>query len=273
MTTTKSVEIKSSHAGELSLIRIALSLYFWAFFLFLTMGVSLLIIFIGFCNRLFFKGRRRSDRLAHNVANFWGHWAFKSVPGWEVHIEGIEHLDQKNEPYVITCNHESMADIWAAYLLNTQFRWIAKDSLFKLPIVGPAMREVGYVSLARGHRDSHSEAIEQSRQILRQGTNMFFFPEGTRSTDGIKRFKVGAFKLAKEENRPILPVVIHGAAVLLPKKSWLIATKARVDIAVLEPIDPSVFQNMDYDDIGEYTRALIIKKHDEIVAKRQQNVD
>lgn len=252
-------------------MRYLLSIYFWIFFLFVTYTCALVILTVGFLNRLLFNGRKKSDHFTHRVAEFWAKLSLKAIPGWDIHIEGRENLDPALGPYVITSNHESMADIWVAYLMNTQFRWLAKDSLFKIPLVGPAMREGGYVAIVRGDRDSHGKALEQSRQILRNGINMFFFPEGTRSTEGIKRFKVGAFKIAKEEKRPILPMVIHGAANLLPKNSWLVAPRARIDIAFLKPIPASFFENMDYDAAAEHTRSLIIEKHNQILNKLKQD--
>jgi 1-acyl-sn-glycerol-3-phosphate acyltransferase len=67
------------------------------------------------------------------------------------------------------------------------------------------------------------------------------FPEGTRSVDGeLKRFKHGAFTLAKEFGVPVIPIVIDGTRDALPKQGVMLRQTNRVDIRVhvLEPVAP-----------------------------------
>jgi 1-acyl-sn-glycerol-3-phosphate acyltransferase len=101
------------------------------------------------------------------------------------------------------------------------------------------MRWAGYVPIRRGDKDSHGVAMQAAKERLHAGIAMFFFPEGTRSVDGrIKEFKTGAFRLAVENNVPIVPIALKGAGNLLPKGSWK-PGRAHVSIKVLPPIAPS----------------------------------
>jgi 1-acyl-sn-glycerol-3-phosphate acyltransferase len=63
------------------------------------------------------------------------------------------------------------------------------------------------------------------------------FPEGTRSDDGnIAPFKLGAFRLAIESGRPVVPIVLAGARELLPKHSLVFRREATLSLVVLPPV-------------------------------------
>jgi len=187
------------------------------------------------------------------------------MPGWRVTVDGSEYLPQDGQPMVVVANHESMSDIWAMYYLGIQFRWLSKESVFKVPMVGQAMQWAHYVPIKRGSRESASMAMEESAARVRQGLSMFFFPEGTRSRDGVmKPFKSGAFKLAQNEQVPILPVAIHGAGDLLPKGSWM-PGEARVRIKVLPPLPPPPPGDGNIDAFAASVRAQILAAHTELV--------
>lgn len=179
-------------------------------------------------------------------------------------IHGEEHLPKDREPMVIVANHESITDIWAMYFLGMQFRWLAKEEAFRIPGVGHAMRWANYVPVRRGSKESTSEAMAQSRLVLQQGVPMFFFPEGTRSTDGqLKPFKTGAFRLACDEQVKVLPIAIHGAGDLLKKKS-LVPGKAKVKIRVLPPLAPPS-PGEDLERYAAKVRELIANVHAQLV--------
>ncbi|MBM3382670.1 MAG: 1-acylglycerol-3-phosphate O-acyltransferase [Betaproteobacteria bacterium] len=158
--------------------------------------------------------------LLHRIASGWARSIVKCNPWWTFEIHGTENLPPKDLPVVYVANHQSQADILTVFLLNRQFRWLAKDSLFKVPFLGWAMRAVGYVPVKRGDRHSAVECFRKSREHLDRGTSMLFFPEGTRSRDGaLQTFKNGAFRLASEAQCAIVPITLEGANDLLPKGS------------------------------------------------------
>ncbi len=207
-------------------------------------------------------GRPDDDRTAHKFASLWGRTIFTLIPGWKISITGKENLPADGKGYVIVANHESMSDILAMYYLGIQFRWLSKDAVFKYPLIGQAMRWAKYVPIVRGDRSSGHEAMQASREHLKRGIPMFFFPEGTRSIDGrIKEFKPGAFKLAQDEDVAILPVAIHGAMKLLPKHS-LVPGKAHVHIKILPLIETPKKESLpDLTPFAETVRERIIEAH------------
>lgn len=178
------------------------------------------------------RGLPPYQAVGHSIGIFWGRAIFACTPGWSARIQGKENIPHKGA-FVLVSNHESMVDIFAIYVLGIQFRWLGKESMFRIPLLGTAMRHNGYISIRRGDKESHRHALDQSAAHLRAGTSMLFFPEGTRSTTGqIGAFKIGAFKMAKETNVPILPIVLKGAGKLLKKRS-LFPQTATLEIQIL----------------------------------------
>ena len=181
------------------------------------------------------RGHPPYQNLGHQIGIFWGRAIFACTPGWTVNVYGRDNVPTSGA-FVVASNHESVVDIFAMYVLGIQFRWLGKESMFQVPVLGAAMRHNGYIPIRRGDKDSHRKALAQSAAHIRAGTSMLFFPEGTRSSTGhIAPFKIGAFKLAKENHVPIVPVVLKGAGRLLRKKSLLPQT-ARLEIHVLPPM-------------------------------------
>jgi 1-acyl-sn-glycerol-3-phosphate acyltransferase len=171
---------------------------------------------------------------AHRSAGRWGTSIFSVIPGWNVEVSGWEYLPQDGDPVVMVANHESLVDILVMYFLGVQFRWLSKESVFKIPFVGPSMRACGYIPIRRGDRNSHEEALAASGEWLRKGINMFFFAEGTRSEipGQMRPFKIGAFKLASECGVDVLPVAIRGAGKLW-RKNGKLPDSATVRLRVL----------------------------------------
>lgn len=174
--------------------------------------------------------------LLHSWAIVWAKGIVSCNPWWKFRIMGKENIPAKNRAVMFVSNHQSQTDILALYLSGTQFRWLSKDTIFKFPVLGWAMRCIGYVPVTRGDKGSHARCMEESRQHLANGTSMVFFPEGTRSKDGtLGVFKSGAFKLAAQTGTDIVPITIMGSDFLLPKHS-LKPRRASVDILFHAPI-------------------------------------
>jgi 1-acyl-sn-glycerol-3-phosphate acyltransferase len=180
------------------------------------------------------SGPEAHSRRAHRTAGRWGTSVFSVIPGWKVEVSGQENLPQDGDPVVMVANHESLVDILVMYFLGIQFRWLSKESVFKIPLVGPCMRICGYIPIRRGERNSHEEALAASAQWLKKGVNMFFFAEGTRSEipGQMRPFKIGAFKLANECGVDVLPVAIRGAGKLW-RKNGKLPDSATVRLRVL----------------------------------------
>jgi 1-acyl-sn-glycerol-3-phosphate acyltransferase len=131
-------------------------------------------------------------------------------------------------------------------LFNTfiHFKWVSKKSVFNAPLLGWNMRLNGYVPINRGSDASREKCMDKCREWLAKGSSVLFFPEGTRATESRKMlpFKVGAFKLAVESGRDVLPIVIQGSIDAIPKDSALLHRKARMTLEVLPPVSIDSFR-------------------------------
>ena len=244
------------------MIRTLKGFYFWTMAA-ITTTVIFTVLMVWHLLALI-RGTAADGRHAHSFASFWGRSMIRLMPGWRCEVEGREYLPADGNAMVIIANHESMSDIWGMYYLGIQFRWLSKDAVFKIPVIGQAMRWANYVPVDRSSRNSGQAAMLESAKRLNQGLSMFFFPEGTRSQDGIiKPFKLGAFKLARDEQVPILPVAIHGASSMLPKHSW-VPGKAKIRIKILPPLPPPT-EEEDLESCAEKARQIIINAHQQLV--------
>ncbi len=181
--------------------------------------------------------RRRN--VAHAFATVWARALLRMNPFNRIVVEGAEHLRAAGEGVVLAANHQSMADIIALYFLGHPFKWISKREIFWVPVIGQAMWLAGYVALKRGDRESARRSMAESREWLARGVSIMIFPEGTRSLDGrLRTFKDGAFRLASDSRRPIVPIAVDGPARLLKKGSWLFAPSTRIHVRIGKPIWP-----------------------------------
>lgn len=179
------------------------------------------------------------------VHKSWPHWmacAWGNVNIWaagvKVILTGLENVDPK-KPYILASNHQGWFDIFAALgKLPIRFSWLAKEELFKIPILGHAMRTAGYIPIDRSDHKKAISSMNKAAEIIRQGTSVFIFPEGTRSPDGVMmEFKKGGFVLAAKSNMPIVPIGISGSYRILPKGSWLIHP-GEIRFSLGKPIHP-----------------------------------
>lgn len=170
-------------------------------------------------------------------------WYFRRIarvlmgvnPFWKVHVEGKQRL-ARGGPFVLVVNHQSFADLIAMCFLDHPTKYLGKQSAFKVPVFGWALRIAGEVPVVRGDRQSGAEALDRLGDWLDRGVSVALFPEGTRSDDGsLGKFKLGAFNLAIQSGRPVVPVVIAGARALLPKHSLVFQKHADIHLRVLEP--------------------------------------
>lgn len=179
----------------------------------------------------------KQRHLLHLFGIYWGKLVLYMFPGWKIKVSGTENLAPNGTPAVYVANHLSQADILAALYLGMRFRFLSKSSLFRVPLMGWAMYLIGYVGVDRGNKNSHANVMRDLRKHLHQNTPVFFFPEGTRSPDGILRdFKSGAFRLAAATGVPLIPITFVGTNKLLPKGSY-VPDVANVEMIVHQPID------------------------------------
>jgi len=134
-----------------------------------------------------------------------------------VTVAGGQHIDA-GRSHVVVANHQSHLDILVIYgWLDMDFRWVMKQELRRVPVLGIACEKLGHIFIDRSNRSAAIAALNRARGRISGGTSIFFFPEGTRSRSGkLIPFKKGAFRMAAELQMPILPVSIVGTYSISP---------------------------------------------------------
>lgn len=129
---------------------------------------------------------------------------------YRMEVHGSENLPADG-PVIVVANHASLMDpIFMGCSLKRQVFFMAKEQLFKAPLLGTAIRAVGAFPVKRGAGDR--EAIRSAIGVLKQGKVLGMFPEGTRYKDGkIHPLRSGAALLAVKGKARILPMVIFGS--------------------------------------------------------------
>ncbi len=187
---------------------------------------------------------------------------------WDFSWDGTPPDDILRRAYVVVSNHESNADPFLISHLPWDMRWIAKEEIFKLPLIGLLMRASGDIKLRRGDRSSISEMMKACRATLDAGLPIMMFPEGTRSKDGtLLPFKDGAFELAIQAGVPILPLALTGTRDCMRKGAMAIG-KARGKVRVLPAIDTRGMTRADVGSLRDRTRAVIATAAEELRGER-----
>jgi len=181
------------------------------------------------------------------IASFAGGVLWARINSWMtpifIKVSGRENIDIK-QSYVVIANHQSAFDIFVLYgFLNIDFKWVIKQEARKLPGIGIGCEKVGHIFIDRTDHDSAIKSLNEAKNKIVNGTSIIFFPEGTRSFDGVVRhFKKGAFKMALELDLPILPVTIIGTKEILPNKT-LDLFPGKVLMRIHEPIAVKGYSN------------------------------
>ncbi len=182
----------------------------------------------------------RTGNLAHCCNRYWAGLNLL-IGGFKVDLQGLEHVDS-SRPYVIVSNHQALFDIIMLLgLLPIQFRFVSRKEIFRVPFLGWAMRFARYIKLDRSRLRDAKIILLKSAGVLREGTSVIVFPEGTRSRDGrIQRFRKGPFQLALNSRVPILPITILGTMKAISQKSLYIVP-CPVKMVISKPIDVSEY--------------------------------
>ena len=179
------------------------------------------------------------------ACGMFGARAAVRIASIRVKKEGLEHLDSKGT-YIYMCNHVSNIDppvVVPAIPRRTSV--LVKKELFKVPILGRAMRLGSLVPVDRSNRDAAIQSLRAAGDVMRAGINMTVFPEGTRSRDGkLLPFKKGPFYLAMETGVPVVPMTILNSYELMPK-SQNYALPGEVRLIFHPPLDPKDFEDKD----------------------------
>lgn len=206
------------------LVRIVVSVYCWI--------VLVTSVTVGFLVGIVLAPFTGTKRAMSVVMALWGRVSM--VAGfYKCQVEGREYLEQ---PGVIVANHRSIFDICLlAWLVPRPYYFVARVEVFKVPLIGWILKLGGHIAVVRGSAEASRESLERAGQLVAEGGRVLFFPEGSRSRDGLTRpWKSGAFHVAARSGTPVIPVAIAGSEHSVRKGSGFILP-ARMAVRVFSP--------------------------------------
>jgi 1-acyl-sn-glycerol-3-phosphate acyltransferase len=187
----------------------------------------------------------------------------KLIPFWDFRTEGVV-IEDPRRPYVAVSNHESYADIFLLSHLPWEMKWLAKEGIFRIPVMGWMMRMAGDIEVHRGDPRSRARALEDVRDRLSKGVSVMIMPEGTRSPHAdLLPFRDGAFRVAVELGLPILPIAVAGTRNAMAKDSMRF-NRARAIARVLEPVETDGLTETDVPALRDRVRSMIAEAREDL---------
>lgn len=155
---------------------------------------------------------------------------------------------------IVVSNHISASDPYLTGCLPEVFVQVVNTWPFKLPILGVFARWSGYVNIKKMTPEAF---LETCAKLLREGTTVVAFPEGTRAGEGpMGQFHSSIFRVALATKVPIVPMCIYGNA-RSPARGSLILEQATVRVHCLPEVTWDVYQSMTPFQLKNYVRDLI----------------
>ena len=163
------------------------------------------------------------------------------IAGVRIETVGLDRLDLSRN-YIFMANHVSNADPPLLIpALPHRSSVLVKKELFRVPLLGRAMRMARLVAIDRANKEAAIASVRSASDVIQSGIDMTVFPEGTRSRDGrLMPFKKGPFYMAIETGVPIVPVTILGTFEILPKGRFSIHP-GTATFVFHPPVEPSAF--------------------------------
>ena len=177
--------------------------------------------------------------------------------GIEIRAEGVETIE-RSKRYILIANHHSYFDIPCIFAAIPQpIRFMAKKSLFSIPIFGWAIGRAGFIPIDRKNRRTAVKSFDLAVARIRKGNTIVVFPEEGRSrTREMRPFQRGGFLLALRSELPILPLAIDGTYEVLRVGAKRV-TPGLVTIRVGTPIETAGLKVRAKDTLLEQSRGQI----------------
>jgi 1-acyl-sn-glycerol-3-phosphate acyltransferase len=193
------------------------------------------------------------------AGGLWTARVARRILGIEVEVSGLDRFDPRT-PHIFMPNHASFLDgPLVMMLIPGMARVILKKSILRVPILGVAMKHVGFVPVDRKGVEGGKKSITRAAALMRErGYSFLIFPEGTRSLDGkLGAFRRGGFFLALESGAPIVAVSISGTRELMPKGQWF-ARRGTVEMIFHEPLSVTSYTPTTMSGLMEKVRSAIL---------------
>lgn len=216
--------------------------YLYSIWCILTFVITFLALFLVFVILSLFGNSGRKAIWA--VIRGWSFvWFF--LIGMVVKIRYHGGKFDKTKNYIVVANHASYIDVPFIFRSVPFFvRPLAKAELAKIPLFGYLYRSVA-ILVDRSDNKSKAHSVQKLRRALNREGSIFIFPEGTfnETTEAMKPFYDGAFRLALQTNTPILPVIFPDAVDRWHYKGVFHWSPGKITAIFLPPVEVAAFKN------------------------------
>jgi 1-acyl-sn-glycerol-3-phosphate acyltransferase len=157
--------------------------------------------------------------------------------GCPLKVNGKKHF-QPGKNYIVISNHNSLMDVpvTTPHIPGAN-KTIAKVEMSRAPLFG-IIYKLGSILVDRKDEKSRRDSFAKMKQALQMGFHMCIYPEGTRNktNEPLKSFHDGAFRLALDTGKPIIPTLVFNTKKVMPvhKTFYLLPHSLRMDF--LEPV-------------------------------------
>jgi 1-acyl-sn-glycerol-3-phosphate acyltransferase len=152
--------------------------------------------------------------------------------------------------FILAPNHDSGIDPLvigvAMWKVGRMPRFLAKASLFRIPVLGAIMRASKQVPVERAGTVRSADPLAVARQITQHGLAVIIYPEGTLTREPNywpMRGKFGAVRMALDADIPIIPVAHWGTQLVLPRYGKLsLFPRKKIVVKYGDPVDLSPYR-------------------------------
>ena len=208
----------------------------WAVWAFLFFVITMLIFLVPFFLFCYFKKEPKKTIRFITYARVWMSFYLFMI-GCPLTVKGRNHF-KKGENYIVLCNHNALMDVpVSSPAIPGGNKTIAKIEMAKVPLFG-YLYQTGSVLVDRKSDASRKDSYTKMKNVLAMGLHMCIYPEGTRNkTDQpLKSFHSGAFRLAIETGKRIIPGIIFNTKKVLPAHKPYSVIPHPLQMHFLEPI-------------------------------------
>ena len=202
----------------------------------LTCFVCIMFLVFPFVMLSLLFGKIKGGNLIYQLCRLWAVcWYF--LVGIR-HKEIYEHPHDRSRQYIFVANHISYMDIPPIVLIAHQpVRILGKYEMVKIPVFGWIYR-AAVILVDRRNSDTRSRSVRALKSALKHHISIFIFPEGTfnETSEPLKDFYDGAFRIAIETETPIKPVLLVDTLDRLHYKSLFSLTPGVNRVVYLEEI-------------------------------------
>jgi len=173
-------------------------------------------------------------------------------------VQVSEQID-KEGTYLFCPNHASYLDIPIMGSTPTDFMYVGKNAMEKVPVFGYMYRKL-HITVDRSSLKSKHSTYIRAKEAIDNGRSLVIFPEGGvfgQHPPVMIPFKNGAFKIAIEKQIPIVPVTIPHNWIILPEDGRYLLTRRKAKLVYHDPVDTKGLTLSDVDALKEKVYQII----------------